>query len=508
MSENAGADGAAGEPGWRAALLAALPVLAFLPVLFLPPLNQDVAALLAYTERWWNGERLYVDLIDVNPPLIFLLTLPVVALGAWTGLGTLLVAALAMLALAVLAAWLAARVRDRAAEGGTTRILRDIAPALLLVGASTDLGQREHLMALMAWPWLLAATRRMDGGTGRGGVAAGVLAAIGFAIKPYYLAIPVLVELALAARRGRSWWRDPIPWLMGAIWVAYGLVIALFFRPYLDSVLPIAADEYAGLAHLAPWRFLLLDFLRLPLLALAGGMVAAWRWRDRFGMVLALVALGGLAGAMAQGRGWSYHLLPMEMFSGLLALAMLARRLDAGPAAAARWGLALGIPWLLLVLAIGDAPRRQLRYPGSEIDRTATLLQEAGPGARILMLSPDVAPLYPAINYARVRPTLRTMTIWPLQGAYAACPAVGRRMRAPAEMTGGEAWFFRATVDDFVRGPPDFVLLDDRTYIPPCPDAFDPIAYFTQSPLFARVWADYRLRATQGRFRLYARKTP
>jgi hypothetical protein len=294
---------------------------------------------------------------------------------------------------------------------------------------------------------------------------------------------------------------------MAGTWMVYGGVIVLFFRPYLDIVLPVAADEYAGLAQLPPWRFLLLEFLRLPLLAFLAGAVAAWRWRDRLGIALALAALGGLAGAMAQGRGWSYHLVPMEMFSGLLALAMLARWLDTKPASTTRWGLAFSMSWLLLVLAIGDAPQRQLRYPGSEIDRTAALLREAGPGSRILMLSPDVGPLYPAINYAGVLPTLRTMTIWPLQGAYAACPPGGRRLHAPADMAAGEAWFFRATVEDFVRNPPGYVLLDDRTYIPPCPGEFDPIAYFAQSPLFARVWADYRLHATQGRFRLYARNT-
>ena len=40
-------------------------------VYFLPPLNHDAAALLHFSQRWLAGERLYVDLIDVNPPLIF-----------------------------------------------------------------------------------------------------------------------------------------------------------------------------------------------------------------------------------------------------------------------------------------------------------------------------------------------------------------------------------------------------------------------------------------------------
>src|ERR1700722_49219 len=45
---------------------------------FFPPLNHDVGALLQFAQRMLHGERLYVDLIDINPPMIFLLdTVPV-----------------------------------------------------------------------------------------------------------------------------------------------------------------------------------------------------------------------------------------------------------------------------------------------------------------------------------------------------------------------------------------------------------------------------------------------
>src|SRR5580698_1064357 len=64
---------------WSAARLAlvALPWL-WAVGYFFPPLNHDVAALLQFAQRMLHGERLYVDLIDINPPMIFLLdTVPV-----------------------------------------------------------------------------------------------------------------------------------------------------------------------------------------------------------------------------------------------------------------------------------------------------------------------------------------------------------------------------------------------------------------------------------------------
>ena len=65
---------------------ALLPVAFFVPCVLAPPLNHDVAAVLAFSQRWLAGERLYVDLIDVNPPLIFVLNLLPAGLARLTGI--------------------------------------------------------------------------------------------------------------------------------------------------------------------------------------------------------------------------------------------------------------------------------------------------------------------------------------------------------------------------------------------------------------------------------------
>ena len=47
-----------------------LPVL-WLAGYFFPPINHDVAAILDVSARWVHGERLYVEIIDENLPLTF-----------------------------------------------------------------------------------------------------------------------------------------------------------------------------------------------------------------------------------------------------------------------------------------------------------------------------------------------------------------------------------------------------------------------------------------------------
>ena len=57
--------------------LIALPIL-WLAGYFFPPINHDVAAILDVSTRWVNGERLYVEVIDENLPLTFVVhALPV-----------------------------------------------------------------------------------------------------------------------------------------------------------------------------------------------------------------------------------------------------------------------------------------------------------------------------------------------------------------------------------------------------------------------------------------------
>ena len=133
-------------------LPALLPVLAFVPLVLLPPLNHDVAAVLSFSERWLAGEHLYTDLIDVNPPLISVLNLIPAALESVTPLSGPEALQVCVIVWGLLAWGLALRVRERDDEGPAERALLDVLPGLFLFDAGYDFGQREHLMAVRRCP--------------------------------------------------------------------------------------------------------------------------------------------------------------------------------------------------------------------------------------------------------------------------------------------------------------------------------------------------------------------
>lgn len=497
-------------------VLAFVPALAFLAMVLAPPLNHDVAAILNFAERWVRGERLYHDLIDVNPPLVFVLTAIPALLGKWlplSGVQALLLCVLACCA----AAWrMTLRLRAGRAEGAVERATLDALVPLAILLPAYDVGQREHLMALFAIPYAFLAARRIEGlPTSRGlAWAVTLAAALGFALKPHFLAVPLLVEALVLLRRGpAAALRDPLPWGMAAVWLAYLAAIPLVFPAYFDFVVPLVMGFYLGNGGFGLFDVLLGEKLGPALLLLAAlAPFAARRAAGAPAQALLAVGLGGALSAWVQHKGWTYHVVPIAMASALLAGLLAARWLDravpaaraaaAAPAFAVAAALAIG-----LVHVRGESPWRQIWYFQLRDGQLATVLRREVAGERLLVLSPDIYPVYPALNYARARSTLRTMNLWLLVGAYPDCPDGAPRYRESWEMSRPEFLVYRTVAEDFARAPPAGVLVAKHQGIPRCgAEEFDPIAYFSRHPAFAETWQRYTRIVHMDTYLLYLRE--
>jgi len=422
--------------------------------------------------------------------------------------------------------WASIRVRDRPAEGQVERALLDVLPGLFLVAAGTDFGQREHLMAVGALPYLLAADRRAAGARPRGWLAAALLSAPMFALKPHFLAVPALAELCVLTARFQSvgglaravaWTlRDPMPYVMAACWGVYLASLPLLFPAYLHEVLPLVWAYYVDLGGLTVWRTLIEPRMGTVLCLLAPLLwLAAQHPRPlsqpggAFPRLLALAALGAMAAALVEHKGWSYHVLPIALFTCALACVLAARWVDRlrGPAARPRHAAAaLAGLFALYSVATGEAPWAELRYPNDEVAALTDLLRPIAHDQGVLVLSPAVYPIYPALNYIGAHQTLRTMDMWLLQGGYQECLPGGKRYHEPDEMSPTERFFFRTVAEDFARERPAAVVVDSDPGMPWCGQAFDFIAYFSRHTVFAATWSHYRPAGQWGRFRMYRRQ--
>jgi hypothetical protein len=300
---------------------------------------------------------------------------------------------------------------------------------------------------------------------------------------------------------------------MAAVWLAYLASIPLLFPAYFDHVVPLVWAYYVDLGGLRWWDVLFTERLGTVLLVLAPLLAAtvAWPGAGPLPRVLALAAIGAAIAAAVQQKGWSYHALPARLLTGLLAVALAAAWLDralpamraaaAAPVAAAvAAGALLAFAW-----TGGEAPWRQLTWSGSRGAAMADSLRQEAYGERLLVLSPDIFPVYPALNEARAQSTLRTMNLWLLQGVYAHCPASGRRYRETWDMPRAEFFVYRTVAEDFSRAPPAAVLVSEFSGIPDCAgQRFDLIEYFSRHPAFADTFRRYRpVAASVEGYRLY-----
>jgi hypothetical protein len=499
-------------------LLAPLPWVA---VYFLPPLNHDAAALLHFAQRWLGGEQLYVDLIDVNPPLIFVLNLVPAALARLMSFSApiaLILCVLAWIAVGFAFSWRLLRE----AAGSIGSIHRYVLPPLFLflmiAYPGPEFAQREHLMVVAALPYLLLALARIERRELPRGVAIGValFAAIAFALKPHFLLIPLLVEACVVGSCGlRRELRDPVPWTLGLFFVAYAAFVLLVTPQYLGFVVPLAMSEYRNLGGLGAWGVLFNSQLTASAALLLPLGVASLFVRRSLPRLAAVAAFAAVVIAMVQGKGWPYHALPGESFVLLLAAALLCEAFDAqAPRLQQRRSLA---PTLLLVaLMLGsyyisaltrDTFWRQARFHDSQAGQLLERFGKLAAQGPMLVLSPGIYPHFPVVNYAGTKMAMRFMTMWPIQGAYQKCLPDGRMFRNPAEMAPAESFAYHAIAEDLNRYRPKLVIVDKQPGILMCGGKdFDYLAYFRRNPLFEANWQRYRLLAEYDRYWVYVRR--
>lgn len=497
---------------WLFWALAVLPGLAFLAIVLSPPMNHDVAAVLDFSMRWRNGETLYRDLIDMNPPLIFLLTRGAVALWGAFGVGPIQAVLLSVLAVCALSAGLALWLWRGLPKGLVEAAGVAVGLPLILLTAGYDFGQREHLMLAASLPYLALAARRAEGvPTPRLlALAVALWAALFLALKPHFLAIPALVELYVLCRVGLRGFRDPVPWAMAALWLAYLALIHIAFRDYEGFAAPLALEYYHSPASL---RDVLLNERMAPaLLVFLPAAALALRRPRGLAPLLALAGLAALAAALVQMRGWSYHVMPVKLLGGLLAIQLAGRWLDGNlptPARMAPGFAALGAGFLALVGLLNSETWRAVSFTNSWPGAIAAELRRDAPGGRVLVLSPDIHPVFPAINYAGALSTLPTLNNWLVQAANQACLPSGARYREPTEMGPGERLIWDFVTRSMAEHPPTALMVARHTAIPFCGGRdFDYLEYYGRDPGFAAALRRYRQTADFAGYRIFRREDP
>ena len=492
-----------------------------------PPINHDVGCLLEIAHRWVNGERLYVDIIDVNLPLVFalhaipeLLSRATPFLG-WTAMTWFTLCFFVAIAASFLASRRLVHVVPSLAHPLTEAVVPPTLLFLFIVLPNDNFGQREHLMMIAMAPYVLLASARAEGADSRlsrafiWGVA--ICAGIALAQKPHFMLIPLAVEAYVLVHCGlRRMLRDPVPWIVGGIAVAHLAYIVLLTPNYARFVLPIMFDSYAVMGGTS-WRQVLLGDTVLPtLLALLTlGALAIFLSRTVAARVIVAYGVGAALAAAAQAKGWPYHVMPALGSAILLAAVTLSQMVDRylplDRQAHRRPVAAIGATFLILLYfqaALSTAPfHKQREFKDSIAGVLLHIVEQNAPNRTLLILSPGIYPHYPMINYAHARMAMRFQTLWVLQGIYADCEEFATLYTAPEDMQDAERFVYESVSEDFDREKPDLLIVDRIPGIPQCQGrSFSYLEYFQRNVRFAQAFERYQHFMDVDRYIIYKRR--
>lgn len=467
------------------------------------PLKDDIAWLLYVARRWLAGRELYVDVVEVNPPLIVWISAIPMQIASWLRVGAQYTAIPFFVAAVLGCAWWTACLLR-----GSSKLFDDRLPVfaaigtVLLVVPAGDLGQREHLLIAASLPYLALFARSLDRArsTRRDMLIAGVLAGLGCALKPRYAGVFVVLE-GLALLRGLNPLNTRSLAAMATM-VSYAALVAVFCPAYLRRAVPLALALYG--ATDVPLRHLVADSLRL-MFGQAVALVLWWQRRRQVpeaNLMLTLVvfAIAATAICLVDGKDWFYHRLPATIATVLALMCWVASALLHRNARSGR-------PWLLVAAgAVAFVTFLVAAFQRLEPQVALAMEPEQNTIARLerlirsqhartyIAFSEWIALGFPVVNNTGVTWESRFDSMWALKGEL---------WRVRFDPVGAKAWPIRHWVaHDFIVGCPDIAVVDTREGV------VNYVGVLSASdPAFARAWSRYRQIAAFDGLAVYRRAT-
>jgi len=471
-------------------------------------LHHDPAWLIHGTEVFLGGGKLYRDVFELNPPLIFYLTVPPVWIAQQFGLFTIdvfVVYVFVLIATSLALAWALLR-HDHVVSWSFRQLFLLAAALTLVVMPSERFGQREHLMVILSLPYLLLLVlrSRLIAAGAILSAAIGTLAALGFALKPYFLLVPAATELYLVMRANtiRRCFR-PETTTLAVVGLIYFASILVFTPDYLTVIVPFAAKVYDSGYNSTLFSVLARpESILMPVILLAHLVTRRRQPIPELGDILSIAAVGFFAAYVMQMKVWSYHIYPLDAALYLLLASVFLQGLRSVAAPPPLRYLNAALAGLLAIMTASAGLQRVLydfHTDFSFMNDMAPFVSRLPRGTFIYVFSAGVFNGFPMVNYDHLGWSSRFDTFWLLPGMIGQPTRSGRIDR-----------FLRdAVVADLTTHPPLLVFVDAAARKYRFENSqFDYIAYFSSDPRFRQIWAGYREIARVQDFQIFIRSAP
>lgn len=489
-------------PSFRFVAIASL-FLVSVYVRFHAELVSDAAWYLYVADGLLHGKSLYVDFMEVNPPLGMWLTVPIQWIANELHLAPIpvLISIYFMLTAICLALCNRYLKRHEAFTGNfRTWFIIGLA-AILLFMPTRDFAEREHLLLLWFLPWVfLRALKNSDTGVSIGErVLIGVMAGIAISIKPQAIFAPFCVELFL-------WWRNRhltqviAVENIAAITVAaiYGLAIVFFTPAFLHEMVHLGVKAYIpyngestfAVIYMGMWATVLLGFGFL-----IRQSVVSHKGDDLFVGILLAAAAGFLLSYFIQAKGFFYQSMPTNVFG--MAACM------AGTIWLLQSGVNRLLPILAAMIAAAFLATEKQSYFDFDYAFWPTIQSEAPNAKSIFIASTRIDLAFPLVVKHDLEWASRSPTQWLVP--YLVANSKQGEIVQDAIAAKSLDW----TVSDIANMKPDIIFVDSaKNQIDEPGGPFDYLKFWARDPRFESIWQNYQLKTKKYGFDVYVLSKP
>lgn len=439
------------------------------------PIDADVSWLITVCEKLLSGARLYVDVIEVNPPASVWLYLPLVRLAHQTDMRPEAVVAAGFVVGGVVSSLCTVKLASRLDDTPRPALVAFAAAFVTLIFPMAVFAQREHAALLLALPALTALAVIAEAKPLRLTTAtvAGFAAGLVIVIKPHF-ALAIVPAAIWAAYRRRSL----LPFLPAAFAAAaalavYAAAFLLWGQAYL-AWLPAISRTY--LQYHDSWWNVVVNPLLFPAIVLLLSLVLRPSRMPALAIACGIAGIGFAAAAIIQAKGYPNHLYPgaaLGLFAAMVIVGCARPNRQRRTIAAA---LAAACLWQMNYWAILPDP-----------SLAAAIREVAPPHPKIIALSGQLATGHPVTR------NVGGSWVGSRASLYFARLAHDRGLNDPTV-----ADTYRKDIHgfavDLARNSPDIVLVDR-----------DDKAWLMREPEIARAMRGYAPRSRAGEIEVWVR---
>lgn len=469
--------------------------------------NWDIVWLMEAAKRMLHGGSYTTDFFETNPPLILYLYLPPLFISKFLAIDLILTFRVYIFLLSALSLLLCYHFAKRIFVQQHPFVLFSIFITLALcylILPLYELGQRDHLLVILAMPYLFAITYRLQNGTMTYLTACsiGLLAGLGFAIKPHFLITAILIECYCLYKKNIFYWQRPEVFILWGFVGIYIASIIIFFPDYFSFIVPFSLNHYYA-AISAPWTSMLVSplslFCWLPFLLLVVIKPQHQPYQS-LSAIFSLALTGYLFAYLSQRNTFYYHFIPPLSLAILLLMILFISFLTDFYKHKSAYFFTI-----LLIILFSIFPMRQWydiyqNWAGhkQKINKLTFFMQTYAQHQPVYFLTTTMVYSFPSIYYAKARFSSRFPFLWMLAGL------VNQTNNHSTAFLADKNLLIRMISEDLNKNKPLFVFVDESEKKPYLVNtSFNYLHYLSQDLTFKNEWKSYQYLTTIEQHGLY-----